>query len=94
MGREEAGHVVVEERQAGGAQALTVGGQVELAGFDRGEELGGAVGAVVELVEVDEPVGVEGGVAGQGLAEVEVGGLARKSPLLEELQGAAPRWYT
>ena len=46
--REELGHVVVEEGQAGGAEAERVGGEVELAADDRRLELRGAVAAVAE----------------------------------------------
>jgi hypothetical protein len=46
--REEAGHVVVEEGEAGRAEAKRIGREVEFAPFDRRRELRGTVAAVAQ----------------------------------------------
>src|SRR2546422_3434458 len=71
--REEASHVIVEEGEAGSAQAERVGGQVALAALERRLELRGAVAAVsVALqygLQVDEPVDAGGRLSGQRVPE-------------------------
>src|SRR6185295_20028848 len=46
--REEGGDLVVEERQAGGAEALRIAGEIGATAADRGIELRGAIAAVAE----------------------------------------------
>src|SRR5438552_6291832 len=68
---EEVGDVVVEERQAGGAEMQGVGGEVESAAQDPGFELRGAVAPIAEGLENGAKIGEEkhvgGGIAGEVL---------------------------
>ena len=50
MGGEKLRDIVVEERQPGGAEALSVGGEIEFTAHDGGFDLGGAVTAVAETL--------------------------------------------
>src|SRR4029077_19199237 len=51
MRREKRRHVVVEERESGRADAERVGGEIRLAGLDRGLDLRHPVAAVAEALE-------------------------------------------
>ena len=86
MGGEEAGDLVVEEGQAGGAEAQRVGGEVELAAFDGGFELGSAVVAIGSMVQICEPVDVQRRIPSELLAEVEECRLAAEVACLQELE--------
>src|SRR5229473_3717647 len=92
VGREEAGNVVVEESQAGGAEALGVSGEVELSAEDSGFELDGAIAAISEALQNGAHVGEEkdghGGVGGQLLLQAEVTGIGAEISLLQALEHA------
>ncbi len=90
VGREEAGNVVVEESQAGGAETLGVGREIQLAAEDAGFELHGAVAAIAEALQngaqVREEKNVHGGVGGQFLSQAEVTGIGAEISFFQTLK--------
>src|SRR5206468_10922969 len=86
---EEANDVVVEEGEAGRAQAERVRGEVALPALDRRLELGGAVAPVPVTrehgVQADQPEDADGRLGGERLPEAEMPGVAA------ELSGAKQR---
>src|SRR6476646_1316296 len=92
VGREKTGHFVVEKSEAGGAQPLGVGRQVQLAAKNAGFQLHGAVAAIAEAPQnrpqVRQKKYVHGRVGGQLLLQSKVSGLGTKISLLQALQRA------
>ncbi len=94
VGREERGHVIVEEGQPRCSEPLRVGGQVELSAEDSRFNLGRPVPPVPEALQdrrqVQQEIDVHGGVRGQRLPQAEVSGPAPEIPLslprLQELE--------
>src|SRR4029077_3168019 len=89
-GREEAGDVIVKEREAGGAKALGVSRQIELAAKDASFQLHRAIAAIAEALEdgpqVREEKDVHGGVRGQLLLHAQVPGIGAEVSLLQSLK--------
>ena len=90
MGREEGGHVIVEEGQSRGAEPLGVGRQVEAASLDAGLHPGDTVAAVAvapeHRIEVGHEVDVDAGVGGDLLPQSEKAGILPELPFLQQLQ--------
>src|SRR5207247_4646103 len=90
MRREEASHVIVEEGEAGSAQAERVGGQVALAALDRRLQLRRAVAAVPVArqhgPQVDQPEDAGGRLGGQRLPEAQVASFAAEVAGLDQGQ--------
>ncbi len=90
VGREEAGNVVVEESQAGGAEALGVGCEIQLAAENAGFELRGAIAAIAEALQNGAQVREEkdgyGGIGGQLLSQAEVTGIGTEISFFQTLK--------
>src|SRR5258708_29144878 len=90
VGREEAGDVIVEEGEAGGAEALRVASEIQLSAEDAGLELAGAIAAIAEALQdgaqVREEKDVHGGVGGQLLLQSEVTGIGAEISLLQTFE--------
>src|SRR5712692_1407136 len=90
--REEADHVVVKESEAGSAEALGVGGEIELTAENAGFELHGAIAAIAEALQdgaqVREEKDGHGSVGGQLLLQSEVTGVGAEISLLQALEQA------
>src|SRR6266403_538514 len=90
VAREEAGDVVVEESEAGGAESLRVGREIKLSPEDARFELHGAIAAVAEALQNGTQVGEEkdghSGVGGQLLLQAEVTGIGAKVSLLQAFE--------
>src|SRR6266849_1712670 len=86
MWGEESDDVVVVKGEAGGAQALGIGGKIQLAAEDAGFKLHGAIPAIAEAIEkraqVCQEKNVHSGVGGQLLLQAKVAGLVAKSSVL------------
>jgi hypothetical protein len=84
--REELGYIVVEKREAGGAEVLGVSRQIQLAAEDAGLELHGAVSPIAEALQDRAKVSQEEhicrGIGGQGLLQSQVAGLGAEISLL------------
>src|SRR5262249_50326834 len=89
MRGEERRHVVIEEREARGADALGVGGEVEPAADDPGLERGRPVAPIAvareRAVEVAEQDHIRARIRRDVLAEAQVARLAAEVAPLEEL---------
>src|SRR2546429_6586149 len=86
MRGEEAGDLVVEEGEPGGAESERVGCQIELAAEDAGFELHGAIAAIAKTLQdgtqVREEKDVHGGVSGQLLLQPKVTSIGAEISLL------------
>src|SRR5256885_6397824 len=82
----EAGDLVVEEGEPGGAESERVGREIELAAEDAGFELHGAIAAIAKTVQngtqVREEKDVHGGVGGQVLLQSKVTSIGAEISLL------------
>src|SRR5207244_2078493 len=87
VGREESNDLAVVEREAGGAEALRVGAQVEPPADDPGLEVGHAITAIVrsrqDALHVGEEEHGDGGGPAEGLIEAKEGGVGAKVSGLE-----------
>src|SRR5260370_28214353 len=83
MWGEEAGDVVVVKGEAGGAQALGIGGKIQLAAEDAGFKLHGTIPAIAKAIEnrpqVRQEENIHGGIGGQLLLHAGGAGLVAKS---------------
>src|SRR5271167_2096617 len=92
VGREEANHVVVVEGEAGGAQSLSVGPQIQFAAKDSSFELNSSIPTIAETLQngsqVRQKENVHCGVGGQLLLQSEVARLVTEVSLPQTLDHA------
>ena len=90
---EEGGHVVVEKRQAGGAQALRIGCEIELAADDAGLKLHGAIARLPKRCRMGRRSARKkmsaAASAGKGLLQSQVSGLVAEISLLQTFEHSA-----
>jgi len=84
--QEKARDVVIEKGEAGGAEPLRVGCEVQLAAQDARFQLHGAIAAIAEPLQNGAQIGqeknVNGGIGGQILSQAEVPGIGTEISLL------------
>src|ERR1700730_5827646 len=90
VGREKAGYFVVEERQAGSAEVLGVGREIQLAAEDAGFELHSAISPIAVALQDGSQIGQEedvySGFGRERLLQPQVAGLGTKVSLLQTLK--------
>src|SRR6266853_2707346 len=90
MWGEEASHIVVVKGEAGGAQTLGIGGEIEFAAENAGLKLYGAIAAISKAIEnrlqVCQEENIHGGIGRQLLLQSEVAGFVAKISLLQALE--------
>src|SRR5918996_3390053 len=94
LGPEERRHLVVVERDAAGAVAERVGGELEAAhggtGFEQSRPVAAGAGPLDDVAERGAVHGVEGAVAAERLIEAEVGHVLAVRPPLDLLEVSSP----
>jgi hypothetical protein len=85
--REERSNVIVEECEAGGAQVLSVSGEIQFAADDAGFQLHSAISAIAVTLQdgtkISEEENVDGGVGRESLLQSEVAGLVAEVAWLQ-----------